>query len=320
MSIVWQRLGNAKFGLANRLSDELARLEWREPDAYFDVRRSTELLVACDFAGSHGAADYESFAFLLGAISDTGLWIEARDRVREQFLVGRGEMSFKGLNDKRRQRALAPFLIAADLFPGNLIVVMISKAITRLFDNPGDQVLFPELIVPVRNWNAKSFRRLLLIGTLGAVLVSGFAAPSQDLLWISDQDEIAPNPQKHDDAGHVLSHCLETYMPTFRGNFGFATTEANFRNFLTADAVAITDLAAGSLVDAFGACRSSGSLWSRPSGFLSFKTRVILDWFAQAGHDLRRIVVTLDLEASGSIRVSVFRPVRLGLDQVFLLR
>jgi len=133
------------------------------------------------------------------------------------------------------------------------------------------------------------------------------------VLWVSDQDEIAPNPQKHDDAGHVLSHCLETNMPALSGSFGFLTTELNFRDFLTADAVAIADVAAGALVDAFNASGSPVQLWARPSGSLPLKTRVILDWFAQARHSLRRIVVSLDPDESGSIGLSVFRPVRLGL-------
>ncbi len=317
---VWQRLGDVRFGLANRLSNALAELEWRVPDIFLNLHGSTELLVACDFAGSHRDAKYEAFAFLLAAIGQSDSWMAARASVRRRFLQGRGELSYKGLNDGRRQRALAPFLIAANLFPGNLIVVMIDKAITRLFDNPGDQVLLPELIVAVRNWNASSFRRLLLVGTLGAVLVSGLASRSQDLLWVTDEDEIAPNPKKHDDAGHVLHHCLSTYAPTLKGSFTFVTTETNVSNFLTADCVAITDLAAGSLVDAFGGCKPGVGLWVRPVGSLPFKARVILDWFAQTGHTLRRVVVALDTGPGGTVVASAFRPVRTGRDQVFLLR
>ena len=196
MATVWRRLGDANFGLANRLSDAFAALEWREPGAFVDVRRSSELLVACDFAGSHCDARYEAFAFLIGAIGHSGAWMEARASVREEFLRDRHEMSYKGLNHGQRQRAPSPILfVAANLFPGNLIVVMVDRAIARLFDDPGAGVLLPELIVAVRDWNAKSFRRLLLVGTLGAVLVSGLMDTSQDVLWVTDEDEIASNPK-----------------------------------------------------------------------------------------------------------------------------
>jgi hypothetical protein len=199
--MAWKRLEDPRFGLANRIIDAMAALEWLEPDSLFDVRQSPEVVLACDFAGAHAEARYEAFAFLLGATHQAGAWMMQREQVRERLLKGRGDMSYKGLNDMRRQRALAPFLMTANLFPGNLVVVMVSKNLKRLFDNPGDQVLFPELIMAVRNWNAKSFHRLLLVASLGALLTSGFAGSAQNLLWVTDQDEIAPNPTKHDHAG-----------------------------------------------------------------------------------------------------------------------
>ena len=314
-------MNDPRFGLANRISDAIAALEWSEPGSLLDVRDSQECLLACDFAGAHAEAQYESFAFLLGAIGQTGPWMGARGEVRDQLLNGRGEMSYKGLNDARRQRALAPFLMAANLFPGNLVVLMVNKKLKRLFDNPGDRVLFPELIVAVSKWNAKSFHRLLLVATIGALLTSGLAASSQDLLWVTDQDEIAPNPTKHDHAGHVIHHCLERYSPDLRGVLTFATTETNVDNFLLRDAVAITDLAAGCLVDAFGVFNrgSERALWVSPAPALTRKAQVILDWFAQRDHTLRRLVICLD-ESENGIDLSVFRPVRVDRGQVFLLR
>jgi len=320
--MVWKRLADPRFGLANRISDAMSALEWREPDSLFDVRQSPEVVLACDFAGAHAEARYEAFAFLLGATNQAGAWMMQREQVRERLLRGRGEVSYKGLNDMRRQRALAPFLMTANLFPANLVVVMVSKNLKRLFDNPGDQVLFPELIMAVRNWNAKSFHRLLLVASLGALLTSGFMGSAQNLLWVTDQDEIAPNPTKHDHAGHVIHHCLSRYAPALRGLLTFATTEANVDNSLLRDAVGITDLAAGCLVDTFGACEraTEGALWVRPTVTLTRKAEVILDWFAQQGHALRRVVICLEASDKGAVDVSVFRPVRASRGQVFLLR
>jgi hypothetical protein len=212
--------------------------------------------------------------------------------------------------------------MTANLFPANLVVVMVSKKLKRLFDNPGDGVLFPELIVAVRNWNLKSFHRLLLVATLGALLTSGLVASAQDLLWVTDQDEIAPNPTKHDHAGYVIHHCLSRYAPTLCGLLTFATTEANVSNSLLRDAVAITDLAAGCLVDALCACERAPerSLWVSPTAPLTRKARVILDWFAQREHVLRRVVICLEESLDGGIDVSVFRPIRVSRGQVFLLR
>jgi len=216
----------------------IAAMEWREPDSIADVRDSRELLVACDFGGSHKGAKYEAFAFLVGAITGSAAWMKERQRVRESFLSNGRRMAYKNLNDKRRQQALLPFLDAANIYPGNLFVFLISKQIPELFDNPGDQKLFPELIKAIRTWRPKPFRRLLLTATLGSILVSCLSSPLQDILWLTDQDEIAPNPNQHDHAGHVIHHCISTYAPANSGVLAFLTTEANIHNRMTEDVVA----------------------------------------------------------------------------------
>jgi hypothetical protein len=91
---------------------------------------------------------------------------------------------------------------------------------------------------------------------------------------------------------------------------------------LLRDAVAITDLAAGCLVDTLGACEraAEGALWVRPTATLTRKAEVILDWFTQQGHALRRVVICLEASDKGGVDVSVFQSVRASRGQVFLLR
>ena len=176
-------------------------------------------------------------------------------------------MSYKGLNDARRRRALAPFLMAANLFPGNLVVVMVSKKLKRLFDNPGGTSVLSRVDCRSQELECEVLSSPLARRYARSLAHFGcLAASSQDLLWVTDQDEIAPNSTKHDHAGHVIHHCLEWYAPDLRGVLMFATTEANVDNFLLRDAVAITDLAAGCLVDAFGASNrgSERALWISP--------------------------------------------------------
>jgi len=236
--------------------------------------------------------------------------MDARSRIREQFLSSGRRMAYKALNDKQRRKALLPFLRAADLFPGNLFVFVISKKLRTLFDDPGSQCLFPELIVAVRNWKRKSFHRLLLVATLGSVLVSGLSAPNQDLLWVVDQDEIAANPTKHDHAGHVIHHCISTYAPSNTGQLTFLTREANISDQMTEDVVAIADLAAGCIVDAFGISneKTPTGLWIRPAATMPLKGEVILNWLAQADAPLHRVVIVLDRYSDGSVAVGAFQP------------
>ena len=322
MSAIWTRLDRPRFGLANRISDAIAAMEWREPDSIADVRSSSEILVACDFGGSHKGANYEAFAFLTGAIAASAAWMEKRQRVRDRFLSEGRRMAYKALNDKRRQRALLPFLAAANTYPGNLFVFLVSKRIPKLFDNPGDEVLFPELVEAVQTWKPKPFRRLLLTATLGSILVSGLSNPLQNILWLSDQDEIAPNPKQHDHAGHVIHHCVSTYAPSNSGLVVFVTTELNFNNFMTEDVVAIPDLAAGALVDAlsYNDHLMSAGFWLPTNDDLPLKSKLILWWLTDSQQSLRRCVVVIDRAADGDVSVLAFIPIRSDSGRIFLSR
>lgn len=318
----WKRLARPQFGLAHRISDAIAALEWREGRSLTNVRDSRELLVACDFAGSHKRAGFEAFAFFIGAIGGSAEWMEGRTLLREKFLGDGRRMAYKALNDRQRRKALQPFLRAADLYPGNLFVFLISKKIASLFDDPGSQRLFPELVVAVRNWNNRSFQRLLLVATLGSVLVSGLSGSGQDVLWVVDQDEIAANPKKHDHAGHVIHHCISTYAPANTGQLVFLTTEADISNRMTEDVVAIADLAAGCMVDAFGTREHMPptDLWVRPAASLPTKGQEILGWLAQTGSALHRVAVVLDQNTDGSIAVWAFQPLLSGDGHVYIRR
>jgi hypothetical protein len=320
--MVWTRLDRPRFGLANSISEMIAAMEWREPDSIADVRDSRELLIACDFGGSHKGAKYEAFAFLVGAITGSAAWMKERQRVRQSFLSDGRRMAYKNLNDKKRQQALLPFLEAANMYPGNLFVFLISKEIHQLFDNPGDQKLFPELIEAIQTWRPKPFRRLLLTATLGSILVSCLSSPLQDILWLTDQDEIAPNPNQHDHAGHVIHHCISTYAPANSGVLAFLTTEANIDNCMTEDVVAIPDLAAGSLVDAlsYNSNLLSTGLWLPADDDLPPKSKLILWWLADRQQRLRRCVVVADRAPDANVSILAFIPLRGDNGRIFLRR
>lgn len=307
---IWQRLARPQFGLADRISEAISLIEWRDGRPFTNVRNTRELLIACDFSGSHARADFEAFAFLVGAIGGCGHWMEERSVIRKRFLPDGRRMAYKALNDRRRRRALLPFLQAADLYPGNLFIFVVAKKIANLFDDPGTERLFPELVVAVRNWKKRSFQRLLLVATLGSLLVSGLSESNQDVLWVVDQDEIAANPTKHNHAGHVIHHCISTYAPANTGQLVFLTTEADFINRMIEDVVAIADLAAGSMVDAFGTRDrvQPAGLWVRPSASMPAKGEVILNWLAHPGEALRRVVVVLDQRPDRSVVAWAFQP------------
>jgi hypothetical protein len=93
-------------------------------------------------------------------------------------------------------------------------------------------------------WATKSFGKLSRVGQLAAIIVEGVRADGQNLLWITDEDEIAPNTAKHAESTKVIGHLLNHYCTGDMGHFRFATTASDTGDLLIEDLAAIPDLAA----------------------------------------------------------------------------
>lgn len=312
-SAVWKRLGQPKFGLADIISEEISKEEWLHPGLLTDIRRSKEFLLACDFGGSHKDSQYESFAFLAGNIGESGEWDEIRSAIRREYLSDGRRMSFKSLGDALRARSLVPFLRAADVYPGVLVTILVDKKIHSVVGEHRNPDFFPELIVAKRGWTRKGFHRLCLIASVGALIVAGLSAPSQDILWVTDQDEIAANSYKHDHAGWVIWHHIRTYDPKKRGKVVFLTTEGDSGDRRLEDVVAIADLAAGALAQAISLARDKGRIpGSKLALYLTEgvpdKSATILAWLGGQGFPLRRVTLVVERTEEGHVKAQIVRP------------
>jgi hypothetical protein len=295
---VWKPLNRPEFGLTDAISDVIRQQEWKEPDALTSIRRGPTLILTSDYGGDHKGSQYESLSFLIADFIYCWLWDEFRQKIRKDILGDSRRISFKALNDKRRGKALVPFLRATNTIPGLLITFLIDKKIARLFSESASEDNDRNSIVKLGKWNQRSFSKLSRIGHLGAMLVACMSAPSQNLIWITDEDEIAPNVEKLTEATKLIGHYLNHYCSSNMGHFRFGTTKVDNGSMQLEDLTAIPDLAAGSMAEILGLNKNQGiSLGSvhipLPKG-ISRKAHAILGWLADGGHLLRKLVVCVD--------------------------
>ena len=314
---IWKHINDENFGLANEISKQISLWEWTNPDLLIDVRQSTELLVACDIGGSHKGSIYESFSFLIGAINFGGEWERLQKNFRTTLLTDGRRMSYKSLGDAIRAKSLIPFLDAANEYKGVLTTFLIDKKILNLIGDHKDKNAFPELIIAKRGWNRKVFHRLCLTASLGSLLVSALSKSEQDILWLIDQDDIAANEKKHNEAGHVIHHHISVYAPENYGLLAFLTTEADLDNRKIEDIVAIPDLVSGTLAEAVTNIRNLGHKFGSriclpfSSDFLSKKAKTILDWYAEKKTSLKKIAIVLESNDK-NVSIECFSPFQLS--------
>jgi len=307
---VWRYNNLSRFGLANAISEKIAEYEWKNPGLLSDVRNAKELLIACDYGGNHKNALYESYAFLVANISDSGEWDEQRNLLRSTVLTEGRRISFKAIRGKKSITVLNRFLKIANFLPGVLISFLIDKKLGRLISVKKDPYKFFELIYPKYGWNNYSFDRLSLVAHLGSLLIGGLCGNKQDILWVTDQDEIAPNPKKHDDAGWVIWSYLCEYAPKIDGKLVFVTTEADLGQRRLEDAVSIADLSAGAWAEAMSNIRTLlqkdvRNIMIPVIGNFTEKTDKILTWFSCNKFPLSKLVVVLQCHENHQVSIKV---------------
>lgn len=158
-----------------------------------------------------------------------------------------------------------------------------------------------------------SFDRLSLIAHLGSLLVGGLCGRNQDLLWITDEDEIAANVDKHNHAGWTIWYYLNKYAPNIGGKLVFVTTEADLGSLRLEDAVSIADLMAGGLAEALSFIRKNSKVGFENIAIpvnpdFSKKTNIILKWLAKRHCPMSKLGVIIEPDIEKEIQIKLLCP------------
>ena len=266
-------------------------------------------MIGSDYGGQHADSRYESLAFVVADGGGLNPWFQARATLREQFLPNGRRMSFKSLNDRLRMAVLPKFLGAADLIPGLLLVALFDKRIGTIFAPDQAQDEESTLLQQLSQWPGRTQEKLLRICHLVALVLAGLAREFQHILWITDQDDIAANVERHTLFVNVFGNIASHYLQHTLGHLRIATTASDDGSRSIEDFVAVADLAAGAVCHVLNAYGNSG-LSEVPGLVVPFpadmpqKTRWLLNWFSNDATPLRRVVLAFDA-IENSPRLSV---------------
>jgi hypothetical protein len=278
----------------------IRQVELTEPHALPDLRTAPTLLLCSDYSGHHKAAAYEAYSFLLADLVRCSHWNDLRNEVRTRFLRDRRQISFKQLNDRRRRAALIPFLGAADMIPGMLLTVVVAKTLSSGLRMTGDERA--QLPAALRAWPTSVIKRLIWVTHIGGLLVAGLSRAGQNLIWFTDQDDIAANSQRVIDVTPMVGGVASIYLTHSLGHLRFGTTACDCGDLLIEDATALPDLAAGAFVELAQRHPFHRAPHVRlpVSLDLTRKSRDILEWY-QSGEtaSLRRAALLVDVSGSG---------------------
>jgi len=224
-------------------------------------------------------------------------------RVREVHLSDFRRMSFKNLSDGQRRRAMRPLLEAANDLEGLSFSIAVSKQCDTVFAaSPPLDLNNPEFGA-YRKWKPAVLDKAFFILHVLSVLLGGLAARGQDVLWFTDEDNIAANDDRVRELTQLFAWISSQYLEFDLGHLRCGTSKCDDGTRQIEDYLAIPDLIAGALSEQMALRgidqgESSEIFWMHRGDF-SNKTREITWWFSNAGCPLKRVFCTVDVSPDG---------------------
>ncbi len=287
----------------------LCRLDSQEKHSLPNLRGAQTLCIISDYSGQHETATFETLSFLLTNLENCGLWEQKRCEWRRQFLPDGRRMGFKSLNDGAKQRALEQFLEAADSLVGISISILVRRNIETLFDkNDRTDWSNPEL-VPYRKWPKRTLEKMLRIVHFASFFTAGFSRSGQDVLWITDEDEIAANESRLRELTRIFGNISSHYLTHDLGHIRCGTTKSDNGSRQLEDLASIPDLVAGAVAESLTVLHrqdlfvGGGAVFPPPNA-MQPKVSTLMNWFATNRKPLKRLVAVIEpVSASEALEI-----------------
>jgi hypothetical protein len=205
------------------------------------------LALGSDYSGDHKASRFRVYCYLVADTDASPQWPIRRQQVRRRYLPDGRRMAFKSLGDRYRQRALIPFLEAAETIHGHIVGLIVTKDFTNMAWRVAYSDDLPARFGLSGKWSETSFESMFRTAHMFAVFLSLWSRPRMNVTWITDEDEIVANDKRLDDIHQIAARLVSRYVPHNMGVFAMNSTTIDGKDRFFEDFVSISDLAAGML-------------------------------------------------------------------------
>lgn len=271
-----------------------------------------DIYIATDYSGNSKSSLYDVATVLYVDLDRSREWEAQRQVVRSKYLGDGRRISFKALNDRHRRAALVPFLHAANSIHGVVATVAIRKSIVRLCTDELIQKYAAERISLNSEWSFNAFERMVRIAHLVSVMIGGLSRKSQNIFWISDEDEMFANSARSEDVREIISRYSSNYVKHSLGQLGVGTTRIDEGDRFDEDLNSVADLISGAVAEVTtkvaqccgGKIPAPLSLACEPN--LSPKAEVLFSWFCDQRYCLRRAAMVIDRQLGSRLNAFKF--------------
>ncbi|HCS53848.1 hypothetical protein [Rubinisphaera sp.] len=306
-------MASQDLGLINVIDRTFVDRDRRRPNTFPCLHHTPTMISVSDYAGSHKSSAFECYSFAILGDPDFALWDDRRIEWRHRQSLGRRTFAYKKLGDKKKAVLLSEFLNLVGDLCGVCVSFLVDRRLNGLFDGDGesDRTIVAEQW-PKAKYRKATFDRLLRVTHFNSFVLAGLVGPHQNVLWITDQDDIAANERQLRALTEIFGSGMCRYLilpdgtlPFRLGHIRCGTTASDNGTLQCEDIASIPDLVGGALSEVFTKYSDTGIRLRKgidlsPPADVSLKTRSIMGWMTEE-HRLKQVVVCIEPAPSPSL-------------------
>ena len=279
-------VGSYLGGMANRLQ----LLEKIYPQCIPDISTSNTVYCFSDYSGELKSNKHNTYSFLLLDDNSVTFFAKEHKLTRQKYGIGQRKFSYKDLSDKVLHNPYSDFITLANRINGILLSVAVNKKLHLDFkyEDGNENFLFFGKQKP------RNIRRILTISHFAALFLAGVVRQNQNIMWITDNDNIVANDKFTIQLTNIAASLISTLVDFNLGHFRCGSSSCDSGDNLIEDLLSIPDFASGTLSNQLDTQVSDEYVFWVQRGDAKEKQNNLSWWFADSKSPLRKYIFILD--------------------------
>lgn len=287
----WRSASPTSVHCIDWLSQAILKLSFQYPGRLPDLSGSHRLLLLSDYTSS----PYQHYySFVLTNEKELQKFSREIENWRTRYRIGTRRFEYKKFSDRIKLRLLPQFLKMMDQVPAVSLTIAIERKIKSLISGPNIERTAYPAIENVPDSIADSLvEKVFRSAAFASVLVNGLAKSGQDLVWISDDDDMFADHRVREGVRPIIEEVFNLTTSAQMGTLDLALASTFERHAAINDLLSVSDLCCGYFSTHHDKAR--GLISPIPKR----RDAILSAWLARHGRPLRKLVFAYEQNVEG---------------------
>ena len=238
----WRSANPTSVHCIDWISMTLAKLSFEHPNSFPDFSDARRLFLFSDYSSCNQVALY---SFLITSEKNLALFNSAISSWRYSQNLNR-RFDYKKLGDRVKSRLLHKFLDHVDAVPALMLTISIDNRIGGLLTGSRFVRDAYKAVIPFdERVPDRIVEQVFRCAAFAAILVNGLCSPGQDLVWMSDDDDMFANDNLAVRVKGIVETIFDRVTTMPMGSMGYTIASKAKSHSGAQDLLSVCDLSCG---------------------------------------------------------------------------